>query len=257
MAYTQITYDTDGDVGVLTLNRPAKLNAWTHTMSEELIEAISAANADPAIGALVMTGAGRGFCAGADVSAVFQARADGDESSVKPRGNWVQTVRTCKPIVAAVNGATYGIGLTMILPFDNIVASSEAKLSCAFIKMGIVPELGSSTFLVRRAGWGVASDLMLSGRAVDADEALRIGLVDVVVEPDALLDAAKARARTYGANSDTALRYVKELLTLNAVETDISLVQQREGELLAKAFESPEHKEAITAFQEKRAPKFR
>lgn len=265
-AYSQILYDVDDDLAVITLNRPERLNAWTYPMMGELFRAVAAANADPRIGAIVLTGAGRGFCAGADVQAVFKAQADGaDTKTARAEApaervdgtDWVSVVRNAKPIVAAVNGPAYGIGLTMVLPCDFIVASTDAKLSCAFIKMGIVPELASSTFLVRRCGWGAASDLMLSGRAVTAEEAMQLRLVDDVVPADALLAAAKARARSYGANSETALHFVKELLTQNACETDIAAVQRREGALLAKAFVSAEHREAIAAFTEKRAPRFR
>jgi enoyl-CoA hydratase/carnithine racemase len=258
--YSQITYESDGDVAVIMLNRPERLNAWTYPMMGEMFRAVAAANADPRIGAIVLSGTGRGFCAGADVQEVFSARTEAEPEPTAPRvtgTDWVDVVRTAKPIVAAINGPAYGIGLTLVLPCDYIVASSVAKLSCAFIKMGIVPELASSTFLVRRCGWGTASDLMLSGRAVDASEALRLRLVDEVAEPDELLTAAKARARSYGENSETALRYVKELLTQNACETNLVEVQRREGALLAKAFKSPEHSEAISAFTEKRAPKFR
>jgi enoyl-CoA hydratase/carnithine racemase len=256
-AYSQITYEVDSDVAVIMLNRPERLNAWTYPMMGEMFHAVATANADPRIGAIVLSGTGRGFCAGADVKEVFES-TNGSEA-VAPRvagTDWVSVVRTAKPMVAAVNGPAYGIGLTLVLPCDFIVASSAAKLSCAFIKMGIVPELASSTFLARRCGWGAASDLMLSGRAVDAAEALRLRLVDEVAEPDDLLITAKVRARSYGANSETALRFVKELLTQNACETNLAEVQRREGALLAEAFKSPEHREAIAAFNEKRAPKF-
>jgi enoyl-CoA hydratase/carnithine racemase len=259
--YSQITYEVDVDVAVIMLNRPERLNAWTYPMMGEMFHAVATANADPRVGAIVLSGTGRGFCAGADVKEVFESTTPSETAApATPRvagTDWVSVVRSAKPMVAAINGPAYGIGLTLALPCDFIVASSVAKLSCAFIKMGIVPELASSTFLARRCGWGAASDLMLSGRAVDANEALRLRLVDEVTEPDELLAAAKVRARSYGANSETALRFVKELLTQNACETDLAEVQRREGALLAEAFKSPGHREAIAAFTEKRAPKFR
>jgi enoyl-CoA hydratase/carnithine racemase len=254
--YEQIRTRVDGDVLIVTLHRPEKLNAWTYVMQGELVDAITKANHDPAIGAIVITGEGRGFCAGADMSAVFQAR--GSEGATRGLGtDWISFVRQSKPVVGAINGPAYGVGLTLVLPVDFLVMSADAKLSCAFIKMGIVPELASSTFLVRRAGWGAASDLMLSGRAIDAAEARELRVVDEVVAAADLLDAAIVRARSYAANSATALRFVKQLLTENACETDLSLVQKRETTLLAQAFESPEHKEAVAAFLEKRPPKFR
>ena len=166
MTYEQIAYETRGAVALVTLNRPDKLNAWTPRMGMEQADAIARANADPAIGAIVMTGAGRGFCAGADMEATFKSRIEGTD----PGGNtaagqggmpagldWVKMARAAKPIVAAVNGAAVGIGMTMILPFDVIVASDTAKLGMLFIKVGLVPELASTHFLVQRMGFGRAS----------------------------------------------------------------------------------------------------
>ena len=256
--YEQITSEVRGDVVLLTLSRPEKLNVWTPRMTSELIDAIERGNDDSAVGAFVITGAGRGFCAGADVSAVFQARADGDETAVTGgERDWTQVVRDAKPIVAAINGPAIGLGLTLILSTDRIVAADTAKLSCRFVKMGITPELASTRWLVQRCGWGVASDLCLSGRTIDGTEAARIGLVDEVVPADDLLDTALARAAEYAANPSPQLRMIKRLLTDNSAEADLKLVQRREGEALAKAFVTPEHREAIAAFTEKRAPKFR
>jgi 2-(1,2-epoxy-1,2-dihydrophenyl)acetyl-CoA isomerase len=224
----------------------------------ELSDAITAADEDRSVGAVVVTGAGRAFCAGADIEAVFDAQLQGDADAAVPQGrDWISRIRTTKPIVAAVNGPVIGMGLTMILPFDRIVAARGAKLSVRFVKMGLVPELASSLFLPMRCGWGVASDLMLSGRTLEADEALTLRIVDEVVEPASVLDVAIERARSYGANPSPQLRWIKELLTRNANETDPLAAQGRELALLAKAYATPEHKEAVAAFLEKRAPVFR
>ena len=255
MAYEQILTEQRDDVLVLTMNRPERLNAWTPRMTYELSEAILAAEADPSIGALVMTGAGRGFCAGADVSAVFDAQLQGEGQGEvigmdHPR-SWVELVRSTKPIVAAVNGPAIGMGLTMVLPFDRIVAARGAKLSVRFVKMGLVPELASSMFLPMRCGWGVASDLMLSGRTVLAEDALPLGLVDEVVAPEDVVDVAVTRAREYGENPAPALRWIKEALTLNANETDPIAAQRRELERLVQAYATPEHQAAVAAFLQK------
>jgi enoyl-CoA hydratase/carnithine racemase len=198
MTFEQILSEQRDDVLLLTLNRPEKLNAWTPRMTVELVDAILAADDDPSVGAIVVTGAGRGFCAGADIGAVFEAQIQGDAEAAKPRAarDWVELVRSCKPIVAAVNGPVVGIGLSMILPFDRIVVADGAKLSMRFVKMGVLPELASSLFLPLRCGWGAASDLMLSGRTIDAAEALSLGLADEVVAPDAVVDVAIGRARS-------------------------------------------------------------
>jgi enoyl-CoA hydratase/carnithine racemase len=259
MEYEEILREQRDDVVVLTLNRPEKLNAWTPRMSAELADAILAADADPSVGALVVTGAGRGFCAGADVSAVFSTQLEGRDAKPAPARthDWVELVRSTKPIVAAVNGPAIGVGLTMILPFDRIVVAEGAKLSVRFVKMGLVPELASSSFLPQRCGFGVASDLMLSGRTVLGDEAVSLGLADEVASPEALVDVAIERARSYGENPAPQLRWIKQLLTQNASETDPKVVQQREIAALNEAYATPEHKEAVAAFLEKRPPVFR
>jgi 2-(1,2-epoxy-1,2-dihydrophenyl)acetyl-CoA isomerase len=255
---TILTEQSDG-ILTLTLNRPERLNAWTPTMAAELTAAIEAANADDDVIAMVVTGAGRGFCAGADVGDVFKAQAEGkgSASGAGGRRDWVSLVRGSKPMVAAINGAAIGVGLTQVLPMDYLIAARGAKLSLRFIKMGLVPELASSHFVALRCGFGRTSQLMLTGKTVAAEEACSIGLVDEVVEPDALLDTARAAAREMGENPQAALRMVKELLTRNVSEADTSLVQKREMEALKACYASPEHKEAIAAFLEKREPDFR
>jgi 2-(1,2-epoxy-1,2-dihydrophenyl)acetyl-CoA isomerase len=259
MSYEQIRAEARDEILLLTLDRPDRLNAWTRRMSTELTEAIVAANDDPAVGAIVLTGEGRGFCAGADIEETFKAQLDGDSGSQRPERpvDWVALVRESKPLLAAVNGASVGVGLTMILPFDYLVASERAKLSCRFIKMGLVPELASSHYLPQRVGFGRASELMLSGRMVEGPEAGEIGLVDEVVPHERLLDATLERARSFAANPDLQLRMIKQLITRNASETDIGAVQKREIEQLQIAYRSPEHKEAVEAFLQKRPAKFR
>lgn len=266
MQYTQIRVERRDEVTVITLDRPDKLNAWTPRMAEEQADAIGAANDDRSIGAIVLTGAGRGFCAGADMDATFKSRIDGTDPGNDTAGgvggmpaglDWVALLRASKPIVCAVNGAAVGIGVTMCLPADQIVASTTARLGMGFIKMGLVPELASTRLLAARVGFGRASDLFLSGRLIGAADAYRIGLVDALAEPDDLLDAALDVARSYAANPDPQLRMTKQLLTDNAVETDLTLVQVREQQLLAECWASPEHAEAVDAFLSKRPPVFR
>ncbi len=160
-------------------------------------------------------------------------------------------------MVAAINGVSVGVGLTLVLPMDFLVAGRSARLSARFVRMGLVPELASSHFLVQRCGWGAASDLALSGRLVDADEAGSMGLVDRVVDDDALIETAIAHASSYAENPPAAVRMIKELLTANGTDGDLVSVQRRETDRLAVAMASDEHAEAIAAFQEKREPRFR
>lgn len=267
MAYDTIHYDVDQPIATITLDRPDQLNAWTPHMAEELADAIGRANDDPAIGAIVMTGAGRGFCAGADMDAVFQTRIGGADPGDDTAGgsggmpaaiDWVGLMRDAKPIVAAIHGAAVGIGITMVLPADVLIATADAKIGVVFIKVGLVPELASTQFLVQRVGFGMASELCLTGRVVRGDEAARIGLVDHVVDDHAALVArARELADAFAANPTPQARMIKRLLTENATETDLALVQRRESALLADCWKTPEHAEAVAAFLEKRPPVFR
>lgn len=265
MDYTCIRYELRDEVALITLQRPERLNAWTPRMAQEQVDAIERANADPGVGALVMTGAGRGFCAGADMQETFQTRLDGvdpgdtegGQGGMPARVDWVALLRASKPMVAAVNGAAVGVGLTMILPCDVIVASEQAKFGMFFIRMGIVPELASTHFLVQRMGFGRASEMCLSGRLVPAQEAFDSGLADRLVAPEALLDSSLELARSMGANPPPQLRMIKELLTRNACETDLLEAQRRETRYLRECYKTPEHAEAVRAFLEKRPPVFR
>jgi enoyl-CoA hydratase/carnithine racemase len=258
MSYEQILWERRGDVGLLTLHRPEKLNAWTRRMQAEMFDAIDRANADPAIGAVVVTGAGRGFCAGADVKAQFATRLEGGEASAdQPRRDWVSFVRESKPLVAAINGVAVGVGLTMVLPFDVLLASSEARVGMFFVRMGLVPELASSHFLAQRVGFGLASEMCLTGQLYPAAELAGSGLFNRVVAPDRLLDEALALAGAIAANPDWSLRTIKRLLTQNAADSDTAAVQRREMAALEEAYRTPEHKEAVAAFLEKRPAAFR
>jgi enoyl-CoA hydratase/carnithine racemase len=253
--YEQILTERRDRVLLITLHRPERLNAWTPQMMAELFAAIGEANDDPSIGAVVVTGAGRGFCAGADMEAVFTPGGD-DGSVMASAADWVSFCRSSKPLVAAINGPAVGVGVTMVLPFDQLLAAQGAKLSIRFVKLGIVPELASTHFLVSRCGWGAASWLALSGDTILAEEAARLGLVDRVCAAEELVDEAVAVAAVLGANPPLAVRLIKDLLTANAAETDLQAAQTRELRSLAQASASADHREAIQAFMEKRAPNF-
>lgn len=261
MHYETITVSNHEGVLIITLNRAARLNAWTYQMGRELHHAITAGNDQDDVIAMVMTGAGRGFCAGADIIDLFQAQAEGDSStsgSNDQPGNWVDLVRASKPMIAAVNGAAVGVGLTQILPFDYIIAAPEAKFSARFIKMGLVPELASSFYIAARTGFGQANRLMLTGETISAERALTIGLVDEMVEDASLLlPRAEELAQAMGNNPQQALRMVKTLITQNVAADDLSEVQARELRALHICYDSPEHQEAIDAFIQKRTPDFK
>ncbi len=258
MSYETVIFEKEDSIAILTLNRPERLNAWTTQMNEEIIAALTDANADNNIGAIVVTGAGRGFCAGADIKDNFNARIEsGAATPRRPGVNYVKFVRDSKPIIAAVNGVAIGVGATLMLPFDVIVASETARFGFFFVKMGVVPELASSHLLVQRIGFGHASEMCLTGRLYSAAEAHQKGLTNYVVAPADLMTRAKQIAREIAMNPARQLGMVKALLTANGSETDIDQVQKREGEALALCYVSPEHKEAVQAFIEKRQPNFR
>src|SRR5213592_4454536 len=209
MTYQLIQYEARDGIAQITLNRPEKLNAWTPQMAVEQADAIGRANHDRSVGAIVMTGAGRAFCAGADMELTFKSRIEGrdpGEDTASGQGgmpaglDWVRLLRESKPLVAAVNGAAVGIGMTMILPFDVIVASTKARFGMFFVKVGLVPELASTHFLVQRVGFGRASEMALTGALYDAPEAHGMGLADRLVEPDELLPSALALAEQMAAN---------------------------------------------------------
>ncbi|MDA0353684.1 MAG: enoyl-CoA hydratase/isomerase family protein [Chloroflexi bacterium] len=260
MAYLQILTETNNRVGVIRLNRPEKLNAWTEQMSRELHDQIGKWNDDPAVGAILITGEGRAFCAGADVGGFAERADENSQGAGQPlsRGghSLTELLRVSKPSVAAINGHAMGIGLTMILPCDIRIASTEAKMSIRFVKMGLMPELGSTRILSEIVGLGHATDMCLSGRIVEADEALRMGLVSAVTEPGDLFDTAMERAEEIANNPTQAVMMIKELLAKNPLDRDLVAVMEREGLRDQIARRLPDHTEAINAFLAKREPEF-
>jgi enoyl-CoA hydratase/carnithine racemase len=201
MDYQQILYEVDDHVATLTLNRPAQLNAFTSRMVHEMISAFDAADADDEVRAVIVTGAGRGFCAGADLSAggdtFVKGGSDVEAAGLVRDGGGLVSLRifeSNKPVIAAINGPAVGVGITMTLPMDIRLLSSAAKIGFVFSRRGIVPEACSSWFLPRLVGISQAAEWCFSGRVFSADEALAGGLVRSIHEPDDLLPAARAIA---------------------------------------------------------------
>jgi enoyl-CoA hydratase/carnithine racemase len=221
MAYEQILTDISDNILTITLNRPDKLNAFTATMMTEMIDAFRKANTNDDVRAIIVTGAGRAFCAGADLSAgasTFDAtkRADRPERNAGPvetvdwsdervrdgGGRLTLEIFEClKPVIAAVNGPAVGIGVTMQLAMDIRIASEEARFGFVFSRRGIVPEAASSWFLPRIVGIAQALSWCYSGKVFDAQEALKGRLVGEVVKPDQLLPRARAIAREIADNT--------------------------------------------------------
>jgi enoyl-CoA hydratase/carnithine racemase len=208
MSYNTIRYDADGGILTLTLCRPEKLNAFTREMLSEMLDAFDRADADDEIRAIIVTGEGRAFCAGADLSSggnTFNADGRADrESGLHPDGGGVLTLRIFdlkKPIIAAINGPAVGVGVTMTLPMDIRLAADVAKFGFVFARRGIVPEACSSYFLPRVVGINQALEWCYSGRVFPAKEAFEQGLVRSLHDKDALLPAAREIAREIADNT--------------------------------------------------------
>ncbi|MET0931027.1 MAG: enoyl-CoA hydratase-related protein [Aeromicrobium sp.] len=256
MTDAEILVEVRDSIGLVTLDRPERRNAMSDAMYEELVAAVHDLDAREDVRAIVLTGAGSAFCAGADIKTMFAVPAE-PGADARARADWTPwpgLVRAAKPMVAAINGIALGVGLSMVLPFDRIVAGESATFTVRFLQMGVLPELGSSHYLPRRIGVPAATELVLSGRVVEAVEALHLGLVDEVVPDADLLDATLARAAVLGAGSTRHIRWVKELFDRNAADPDLAAVQEREIALLGEAFQSPEHLAAVQTFLD-RAPR--
>jgi len=223
-----IAVEIDGGIATVTLNRPEKLNAYTPEMGEEVVAAFRAAREDPAVRAVILTGSGKGFCAGVDLDAL-KAMHSAQSTGPGPKLGEEDFIRVFplellefpKPVIAAIHGAAIGVGVTMALPCDIRIAAEGAKFGITFTKLGILPGLGSTHLLPRIVGMGHAQELVLTARVIRADEALAIGLVNRVVAPEDLLATAReVAARTLECDPD-ALALAKRALHAGAL-TDLA-----------------------------------
>jgi enoyl-CoA hydratase/carnithine racemase len=261
MTYEQILTEQRGRVMVITRNDPEHLNALGEPLDTEMRQAIESANNDSGTGAIVLTGAGRAFCAGANIKGwdkgIQRSEEEGRDMSVRSSmENWTSFVQRSKPIVVAINGHAIGAGLTITLPCDVRVASDQAKLSMRFIRVGIFPELASTRLLVDIVGLSNALELMETGRIIDAQEAGRIGLVNHVVPHEEFLDRAVDIAAEIAFNPADSLAALKKTVWENYWETSQSEVMKRETVELNATMNRPYFKEAVKAFIEKREPDF-
>ncbi|AFC42894.1 MULTISPECIES: enoyl-CoA hydratase [Mycobacterium] len=252
---------TETGVAVVTFNRPERLNAWGPDISRGFYASIDRAEADPAVRVIVLTGAGKGFCAGADLGgagSIDEKLGDGDTDVTKLVGDrhphFLTELR--KPIIAAVNGACVGIGLTHALMCDVRFAAAGAKFATAFTRRGLIAEYGISWILPRLAGWGAAMDLLLSGRTFFAEEAAQLGLVKDVVAPEQLMSRALAYADDIARNcSPASLAVIKRQAYGDALR-DVADVSARAETLMHESLLRPDVVEGITSFLEKRPPRF-
>jgi enoyl-CoA hydratase/carnithine racemase len=265
MAFEQITTDVAERVLTITLNRPERLNAWTAQMGAELREAFDRADADDEVRAVIVTGAGRGFCAGADLESggdTFDYRArTGEAAAAVPRDNGGQlTLRifdSTKPVIAAINGPAVGVGATMTLPMDVRLASETARMGFVFVRRGIVPEAASSWFLPRMVGISQAMEWVATGRVFDAQEALEGGLVRSVHPPGELLEAAHALAREIADNAAPVSVALARQMMWRMLGADHPMIAHRaDSRGLFLRGQAEDVREGVTAFLEKRPAQF-
>ncbi|NQU66287.1 MAG: enoyl-CoA hydratase/isomerase family protein, partial [SAR324 cluster bacterium] len=249
----------------ITLNRPDKLNAWTETMMNELIDAFDMADKDDGVRVVIVTGAGRGFCAGADLSpGSFDPRQEkgkegGDTVPRDTAGQLTTKIfNTTKPAIAAINGPAVGVGITMTLAMDIRYISTEAKVAFAFNRRGMFPEGCCTWFLPRIMGFSQAAELIYTGRLIKAQEALDCGLVSKMLPPDELLPAAKALAAEIADNTSAVATAMSRQVLWRMTGASHPMEAHRiESKALNYMSQSADFIEGVQSFLEKRPPQFK
>ena len=270
MGYEHILYEVKDRIATVTLNRPDKLNAWTNTMGHEVNQAMTEAGRDEAVRVIVLTGAGRGFCAGADMGLLSDISATGgaaagdvaarataaDGGQGEFRGTYAYFPTIAKPIIGALNGATAGLGLVVALYCDLRYAADTAVFTTAFSRRGLIAEHGVSWMLPQLVGLPNALDLLLSARKLDAAEALRIGLVNRVLPHAEFLAGVRAYAQELAELvSPRSMGVIKRQLWEAQFQT-LSQATAVANDEMVKSFGAADFKEGVAHFLEKRAPRF-
>lgn len=261
MPYETLLYDLTDGVATVTLNRPEVLNAFSTPMQRELAAVIARLADDSAVRAVVLTGAGRAFCAGGDIGEM-EGAADPMPLASRNKLHRMLTsvlmplVRLEKPVIAAVNGVAVGAGMNLALAADITLVAEQARFSQAFVKVGLVPDTGGLYLLTRLIGLNRAKELCFTGRMLDAREALELGLVNQVVPADELMPRAKALAQELARGATAAIGLTKSLLNVAPTAT-LEEMAEFESYALAVVLSTEDHREGIRAFREKRAPQFR
>jgi len=249
-----------GAVVTLTLNRPEVLNALNRQTTQALTAALEAAGQDPEVGAIILTGAGRAFCAGADLRDVA-ARAQAGQTDLGEdlRANYapmIRAIRACpRPVIAALNGTAAGAGLSLALACDLRIAAAGAQLIVVFVRVGLVPDAGSLFFLTRMLGLSKATELAMTGDPLTAEEGEKLGLISAVVPAEQLMPTAVARANGLAAGPRRTYALIKRGIE-RALARDLEQVMELESQLQALAAATPDAQEGIRAFAEKRKPLF-
>lgn len=270
--YEQILYEVDDPIATITLNRPERLNAWTDRMGLEVRHAMAEAEADPAVVVIVLTGAGRGFCAGADLKGL-QAIGDGErarddapaelradpgdpEADAGFRKQYSYLLAIRKPIIAAINGPCAGMAMPISLFCDMRFAGESASFTTAFSRRGLIAEWGLAWTLPRLVGTAHALDLLFSARKIDAAEAERMGLVNRVLPDDQLLDFVRDYARDIAAHASPASMAVMKRQVYEQLTRELGESLDEAVKLMVQSFERPDFREGVNSFLERRPPKF-
>lgn len=269
--YEQITYDVSDPMATITLNRPEQLNAWTNRMGAEVKHAVARAEADSSVVAIVITGAGRGFCAGADLKDLDDI-SSGDRSSQKAidldadpgdpevgedfRGTYTYFMSVRKPIIAAINGPVAGMAVPISLACDLRFASDRALFTVAFSQRGLIAEWGIAWLLPRVVGPAHALDMLFSSRKVRAEEAERIGLVNRVVPHDELMSHTREYVENLAAHCSPASMQIMKRQVYQQLTRDLGPSEKEAIQLMIQSFDRPDFREGVTSFLQKRAPKF-
>ena len=257
MSYQTIILDLDGPLATVTFNRPEKLNALSAELLGELSQALDEVLSNPAVRVLILTGQGRAFIAGADVRQFLSFDSQRAYDFIRMGQKLLKRLEACSmPVIAAVNGFALGGGCEVALACDLIYASENARFGQPEINLGLMPGLGGSQRLARLVGKGLAKELCLTGRALEAHEAKTLGLAAQVFPPEALLPECRRIALELAAKSRFALGQIKRVINLG-FELDLPSALELEAQAFALCFASPDPQEGVQAFLEKRPPRFK
>ncbi len=251
-----VLYENHDNVALITLNRPERLNAWNGDLATGYFDSLDRAAADPDIGAIVVTGAGRGFCAGADMDVLQGIESGNPEDGPVERRDARYAMSIPKPVIAAVNGACAGLGFVHAVACDVRFAAEGAKFTTAFSRRGLIAEHGCSWTLPRLVGQANALDLLMSGRVILADEAKEMGLVNRVVSPEALIDETMAYATDMATNAAPLSMAVMKQQVYKHPLMPLDDAMEASNALMRASLRRSDFKEGVSSFLEKRPPSF-